>query len=285
MVYLDELESSLVEKANELELALYRFLEGDKYDFSFSEDNAVMKLCHSSYVSLQKSASKDIAVVRESKAIAGIHYTNNDAQLLAMAIQDLSGERSNVVKYLSCHGVKYQYIFERVLDLKFDSLLGSIDDSIDVLSRKMILDHEIEESDLCKAISSITSLIELFIYKKAFSNRYIDIEDRVMDKIKTDVETSFRKEAWIVTNRIFTVVLIFLITILFYYAWSFLVRVLDYILSNWDALEPMTWILGVLSTGFFLFIGKKLKHFGLYFLHSMKKSMGRLIGFSHDILD
>ncbi|MBO1271661.1 hypothetical protein J3L11_08405 [Shewanella sp. 4t3-1-2LB] len=246
MVYLEQLECSLLNQSSDRELALYRFLEGRVHSFVPKPNDLEDELCSKVFAS--EDAEIELTKLQRMKPFKGFHYSNNLITQIAAAIVSEEREKSNIASYLNSHSFRDLYVFNHALSKDFYLELKA-NNSIDRLAQKLLTKDKINKDDIGNCVTEINDLFDLFIVKQAIALSCLQYNQS--ENINTYKQLGIIQRK--LTNRLN---LFFSILGSLLFCW-FLTLITPYIVTyatkNWNILEPLAYLLDkiLLIVGFF----------------------------------
>jgi hypothetical protein len=246
MVYLEQLERTLLNKSSDRELSLYRFLEDKKHTFIAKQNDLEDALCSKALNG--ECATNELSELKKIKPFKGFHYSNNLITLVAASLVSKETESVYISEFLNSHSYRDMYIIGKALDRTFE--LNPIpNNAIDDLAKKILSNEIVNQDDLAKCIAQVTDLLDLFVVKQAISLSFLQYEKTVNMPLYKQLRIINQK----ITKRLN---LFFAVTGSLVFCW-FLTLITPYIVNyattNWDQLEPLAYLLDklLLAIGFF----------------------------------
>jgi hypothetical protein len=239
MVYLNKLEAELLNKASDRELSLYRFLERRTHTFIAHENDKEGTLCSLSFG--KSEGLQELHKLRSSKPVKGMHYSNNMTVLIAAANIDLENERDNIGRYIEGHSYRDLFIINKALNSNF-SKSTSDTVGIDFIANKLLLDEGFGEEDIASSLTEVRDLYDFYILKLA-TVRLTQFKEK-------DLMLPYYQELLEMAEKfskridVFSYISLFLIFIIA--AYNAIPPFVIYVIENWDKLEPIAWLVGVL---------------------------------------
>ncbi|MCC2606813.1 hypothetical protein [Planctobacterium marinum] len=251
MVHLKDLESSLLSKASDKELMLYRFLKGQKHTVKVKDNDLQTSVCVKAF--MEGQGENDLRNLRKIKPFKGLHYTNNLELLVAASLIEAGSEEENIEKYLLKRTSKECFIINSALTKNF-RVLTSPNSEIEKLANKLMLNERIELQDIQCCINEVSDLYEYYILEKGITKFNLDFS---FENKQQEYETfySFGIKA---IKRIETFFLVGFYLALFFVCIKIAPGIAQQIMSNWDTLEPLAYMMDkvviflLASTGFLL---------------------------------
>ena len=274
MVYLTEVEASLLEQSSERDRALYSLLNGVKPDIEvFETDSDESRMWKTSFTNIG-----DLEVLNKLRAVRpfkGLHYSSNLVLLIAAARIDFSGEKENIQTYLASHSQKELIIINKALSQNFSEDAGEIT-HIDSLARKLCSNDLIEEEDISRCFSSIKDVYDLFIVKLGCAALCCQFSEREnLPRYKTLVSLGNS-----VINRINLIIYVVLISILAATIYSITPLVKSFIV-NWDTWEPIVFIVEIVIALSAVVVGVRVKVVKKWLNRIVLSSVYKLIGIDY----
>lgn len=239
-----ERSKKILDSSSEKDKIFYQYLNGESIVQTYSNDvSDILKICYSSFTGKKDKISlvKDLQRVKPVKA--GLHYSNNLVELIAIALQDFQLEKINLQNYSDTHTAKEAYLVHRLFpEIKYKTPLR-IESAIDGLVNDILIGNNLNnwEDKIINSLKEANNLVDIFIISEAYKN---GVKSHPVTKYRENIKylLLFYMRLHNFLNILFTMIFyVFLVGTLI----VMLYKISPYIVKNWAIVEPYVFIIQI----------------------------------------